>query len=182
MMSQRLRSISIIGMIALLAVFALVPIVWAAPSAAEADSVEAEDQPIVNGTITVKKINASQDGWIVVRLDSGGNLGDVIGHTALKKGATSAAVIKLNQDVPVGGKLWPILHIDAGQLGTYEFPGPDAPVFVNNMMVGQQITVTAAPRNLPGTGGADAPTGLLPIALVLVAGGLLTLRIRRRYI
>ena len=182
-MSQRLRSITIIGMIALLAVFALVPIAWAGPSAAEADSLEAEDQPIVNGTITVKKVNASQDGWIVVRLDSGGNPGDVIGHTAVKKGETSAVVIKLSQDVPVGGKLWPILHIDAGKPGTYEFPGPDAPVFVNNMMVRQQITVTtAAPRNLPRGGGADAPTGLLLIALALLAGGLLTLRIRRRHI
>ena len=182
MISQRLHSIGIVGMIALLAVLALVPIAWAGPSAAEADSVEVEDQPIVNGTITIKKVNASQDGWIVVNLDEGGSPGVVIGHTAVKKGENSAVVIKLSQDVPVGGKLWLILHIDAGQPGTFEFPGPDAPVFVNNTMVRQQITVTATPRNLPRTGGADGPTRLLLVALALLAAGLLTLGIRRRHI
>src|SRR6266545_3101730 len=149
----------------------------AAPAAAEKDAVDVDDQAIVNGSITVAEIYASQDGWIVAHLDEGGKPGKVIGHTAVKKGESNNVPIKLEQDVPVGGKLWPMLHIDAGTIGTYEFPGPDAPVIVNGNIVMKQITVTAAaanqPAKLPRTGGDGAPAGLLPGALALLIGGAL---------
>jgi len=61
-----------------------------------------------------------------------GKPGKVLGNTAVKKGESNNVVIKLSEDVPVGGKLWPMLHIDAGAIGTYEFPGPDAPVIVED--------------------------------------------------
>src|SRR6266545_5913540 len=156
----------------------------AAPAAAEKDAVDVDDQAIVNGSITVAEIYASQDGWIVAHLDEGGKPGKVIGHAAVKKGESNNVVIKLSEDVPAGGKLWPMLHIDAGAIGTYEFPGPDAPVIVDGNIVMKQIAVTAAaaagPAKLPTTGGEDAPVGLLLAALgMLLAGALLTLRQRR---
>jgi LPXTG-motif cell wall-anchored protein len=157
----------------------------AAPAAATKDAVDADDQPIKNGSITVAEIYASQDGWIVAHLDEGGKPGKVIGNTAVKKGESNNVVIKLSEDVPVGGKLWPMLHIDAGVIGTYEFPGADAPVIVDGNIIMKQITVTAAgaaaPAKLPTTGGEDAPVGLLLAAFgLLLAGALLTLRPRRR--
>ncbi len=159
----------------------------AAPAAAAAPSgsVDAADQAIVDSSITVENVTAGQDGWIVAHLDEGGKPGKVIGHTAVKKGESNNVVIKLSEDVPAGGKLWPMLHIDAGAIGTYEFPGPDAPVIVDGNIVMKQIAVTAAaaagPAKLPTTGGEDAPVGLLLAALgLLLAGALLTLRPRRR--
>src|SRR6266545_6102832 len=121
----------------------------AAPAAAEKDAVDVDDQAIVNGSITVAEIYASQDGWIVAHLDEGGKPGKVIGHTAVKKGESNNVVIKLSEDVPAGGKLWPMLHIDAGAIGTYEFPGPDAPVIVDGNIVMKQIAVTAAAAAAP---------------------------------
>jgi LPXTG-motif cell wall-anchored protein len=148
------------------------------------DSVDADNQPIKDGGITVAEIYASADGWIVAHLDEGGKPGKVIGNTAVKKGESNNVVIKLSENVPVGGKLWPMLHIDAGAIGTYEFPGPDAPVIVGGNIVMKQISVTAAggaPAGLPNTGGADEPLGLLLGALALLLGGaLLTLRMRRQ--
>ncbi len=85
----------------------------------------------------------------------------------------------------MGGKLWPMLHIDAGTVGTYEFPGADAPVMANGAIVMKQISVTAAaaapPSSLPRTGGTDSPAaGLLLGALALLLGGaLLRMRMRR---
>jgi LPXTG-motif cell wall-anchored protein len=158
----------------------------AAPAQAAADAVDASDQAIANGSITVKKVSASQDGWIVAHLDEGGKPGKVIGNTAVKKGDNNNVVIKLSEDVPVGGKLWPMLHIDAGTLGTYEFPGADAPVIVNGNIIMKQISVTAAgaaapPAKLPTTGGDDAPISLLLAAMgLLLAGALLSMRMRRR--
>jgi LPXTG-motif cell wall-anchored protein len=145
------------------------------------DAVEADDQPIKDGGITVKEIYATVDGWIVAHLDEGGKPGKVIGQTAVKKGESNNVVIKLSESVAVGGKLWPMLHIDAGAIGTYEFPGPDAPVIVGGNIVMKQISVTAAPpAGLPNTGGTDTSLGLLLGALGLLLGGaLLTLRMRR---
>jgi plastocyanin len=155
----------------------------AAAPAAEKDAVDANDQAIVNGSIVVEEIYASQDGWIVAHLDEGGKPGKVIGNTAVKKGESNNVAIKLSEDVPAGAKLWPMLHIDAGVIGTYEFPGADSPVIVDGNIIMKQITVTAAgaaPVKLPVTGGEDAPIGLLLAALgLLLAGALLALRPRR---
>jgi LPXTG-motif cell wall-anchored protein len=161
----------------------------AAPTAAPAmgepsGAVDAADQAIVDSSITVANVTAGQDGWIVAHLDEGGKAGKVIGNTAVKKGENKDVKIKLSEDVPVGGKLWPMLHIDAGTIGAYEFPGPDAPVVVDGDIVMKQITVTAAaaaPAKLPTTGGEDAPLGLLLAAFgLLLAGALVTLRKRWR--
>jgi LPXTG-motif cell wall-anchored protein len=181
-MTQRLRWLGMAGLIGMLALFAFAPTVGAAPLRQAADAVNAADQAISNGSIVVAEVDASQDGWIAVHIDEGGKPGAVIGHAAAKKGKTTNLSIKLEQDVPVGGKLWPMLHIDAGTIGTYEFPGPDAPVVVNNNIVMKQISITAAaaaPAALPTTGGEEMPLTLLAGALaILLAGGLLKLRTR----
>jgi LPXTG-motif cell wall-anchored protein len=152
----------------------------AAPPAQAKDAVDVSDQPVKNGSITVANVTATVDGWIVAHVDENGAPGKVIGQTAVKAGENKNVVIKLSENVAAGSKLWPMLHIDAGTKGTYEFPGPDAPVSVNGNIVMKQISVTAAPTGLPRTGGEDGPTGLLLGALALLLGGaLLTLRMRR---
>jgi hypothetical protein len=46
-------------------------------------------------------------------------------------------------DAPVTtGALWPMLHLDAGTIGTYEFPGVDGPVKSGSDIVMKKITVT----------------------------------------
>jgi LPXTG-motif cell wall-anchored protein len=173
------------GLIGLLALLALAPAAGAAPRQQAADSVSAADQAISNATLIVAEVNSSQDGWIAVHVDQGGKPGPVIGHAAAPKGKTTNLAVKLEQDVAVGAKLWPMLHIDAGNIGAYEFPGPDAPVVVNNDIVMKQLTITAAasaapaPAALPTTGGEDLPLALLASGLAIVlAGGLLKLRSR----
>ena len=186
-MSRRLRLSGFMGAIALVALLALAPAASAAPLAQDpTGSVDAADQPIVNSSITVAMVSAGQDGWIVAHLDEGGKPGKVLGQTAVKAGANANVKIELSEAVAVGGKLWPMLHVDAGTAGTYEFPGADVPVMANGAIVMKQISVTAAsaaapPSSLPRTGGADGPAaGLLLGALALRLGGaLLRMRMRR---
>jgi hypothetical protein len=184
-MPRRLRWLGMAGLIGLTALFAIAPTAGAAPLGQATDSVVAADQAISNGSIVVAEVNATQDGWIAVHIDQGGKPGPVIGHAAAPKGKTSNLAVKLEQDVPVGGKVWPMLHVDAGKIGTYEFPGPDAPVVVGGNIVMKQISITAAaaapasPTTLPTTGGEDLPIGLLVSALaILIAGSMLKLRSR----
>lgn len=154
----------------------------AAPMLQAKDAVEVTDQPVTNTSITVATVSATKDGWIVVHLDEGGSPGKVLGQTAVKAGDNKNVVVTLSEAVPVGRKLWPMLHIDAGTIGTYEFPGADAPVSVNGMVIMKQISVTAAtstPGTLPTTGGTAPHAGLLAVALALLAvGSLLVLRTR----
>jgi LPXTG-motif cell wall-anchored protein len=182
-MTQRLRRLGMAGLVGLMALLAFAPAAGAAPLRQAVDTLNAADQAISGGMVTVAEVNASQDGWIAVHIDEGGKPGPVIGHVAAPKGKSTNLAVKLEQDVKVGSKLWPMLHIDAGTIGTYEFPGPDAPVVVNNNIVMKQITITAAATApaaaLPNTGGEELPLALLAGALaILLAGGLLKLRAR----
>ena len=175
-MLRRANRIALAGLMVLLALFALAPAAGAAPLR-QADSVDVDDQAIKDGTLVIAEINATQDGWIVAHTDVNNKPGPVIGHTAVKKGESYKVEIKLEQAVAPGAKLWPMLHIDAGTIGTYEFPGPDVPVVVNNNIVMKQISVkapgAAAPSKLPNTGGSAAPLAIAAFgALLLLLAGL----------
>ena len=185
-MAHRRFWLGVGGLIVLLALLALAPVVGAAPARQGGDSIDVDDQAIKNGAITLAEVTASQAGWIAVHLDEGGSPGKVIGHGPVKQGESYNVKITLDQDVPVGGKVWPMLHIDAGTIGTYEFPGADAPVIVSGDIVMKQIAITAAkpagaqaPAGLPRTGGADTGASLLALALALLLGGGLLRRFRR---
>jgi LPXTG-motif cell wall-anchored protein len=80
-----------------------------------------------------------------------------------------------------------MLHVDAGTVGTYEFPGADTPVRVGDQIVMKRFTVTEAgaaqapaqaPANLPRTGGEELPLliALLAALLALLAGAMLRTR------
>ena len=185
-MLRRANRIALAGLMVLLALFALAPAAGAAPLR-QADSVDVDDQAIKDGTLVIAEINATQDGWIVAHTDVNNKPGPVIGHTAVKKGESYKVEIKLEQAVAPGAKLWPMLHIDAGTIGTYEFPGPDAPVIAANgkpEMVQISITAptaaaTTPPAKLPQTGGSDPTALLLAGALaLLLAGATLARRVR----
>ncbi len=128
-------------------------------------------------------VTAGQVGWIVAHLDEGGKPGKVLGQTAVQPGENKDVKIALSETVPVGGKLWPMLHIDAGTVGTYEFPAADVPVKdASGAVVMKQIAVTAAgqPAQLPNTSGDELPAYALLAVLGLIAGGAALVLARRR--
>jgi hypothetical protein len=94
-----------------------------------ADSVAVSDQKLgSDNSLVVDKVMASADGWIVIHADANGKPGAVLGHAAVKKGENDKVKVVLDDTKDLGGAVWAMLHIDAGTLGTYEFPGSDAPV------------------------------------------------------
>ncbi len=119
------------------------------------------NQPVKDGTITISKVTISQDGWVVVHKagpDGKLLLTPVIGQVQIKAGESSNVPIKLTEAVADGATLWPMVHIDEGQKGVYEFPnGPDVPVVANGAPVMMEIKVGAA--GAPAQG--NAPTGTI---------------------
>src|SRR6476469_8090054 len=111
-------------------------------------AVSAQDQTLgSDNSVTVAQVVAAQDGWIVIHEsnpDGSIVLPGIIGKTPVKAGENSNVKIMLDKQVANGAKLWPMLHIDAGVIGTYEFPGADTPVTVNGNIVMVSIMVTTA--------------------------------------
>ena len=73
--------------------------------------------------------------------DASGGPGPVVGHAAVPEGDSTSVVITLDAPITTGA-YWPMLHTDAGTIGTYEFPGPDGPVKSGADIVMKKITVT----------------------------------------
>ena len=83
----------------------------------------------------------SGTGFIAIHSDLDGKPGPVVGHVAIPKGASSDVTVTLDKKGATGA-YWPMLHIDAGQPGVCEFPGPDVPVKSGADVVMKKITLT----------------------------------------
>ena len=115
---------------------------------------------IVNGTVTIVKATITGSGWVVIHADADGKPGPVIGHAPLSEGTNT------NVSVPIDTKaatpnLFAMLHIDAGAIGNFEFPGPDVPVKIGDNIVMARFSATQvipkesetpAPASMPVTG------------------------------
>jgi hypothetical protein len=79
------------------------------------------DQFVVDNTVTIESVTVPVDSFLVVHLDNNGAPGGVAGQTAVAPGTTDDVSVALSGDLtPV---LWPMLHVDDGVVGTYEFDG-----------------------------------------------------------
>ena len=91
-------------------------------------SVTVEDQTVgEDNTVTVPAATAAEDGWVVIHADADGAPGPVVGHTAIAAGENEAVTVTIDPEAATE-TLYAMLHVDAGEPGTYEFPGDDGPV------------------------------------------------------
>ncbi len=127
-----------------------------APAEEEAAAASAEEEevptPVVavadqesdGTTVTVDSVVAAQDGWLVIHLDDNGAPGPVLGQTAVVAGETTAVTVSLDEPLSAETALWAMLHVDEGDAGVYEFPGPDGPVLVDDEIVMAPFTAMVA--------------------------------------
>jgi sugar lactone lactonase YvrE len=108
------------------------------------DSVLASDQESDGSSVIVDSVTTLVDGWVVIHADEGGSPGAVLGHTSVPAGTTENVVVILDPALAADASLWAMLHIDAGEVGTYEFPGSDTPVMVGGEIVMAPFAVTVA--------------------------------------
>jgi LPXTG-motif cell wall-anchored protein len=174
----------------------LVALLVAVPTAFAQDSpsVTVSDQEIVADTVTVDEVISDGAGWIVIHADQDGSPGPVIGWAAVQDGTNTDVSVEI-ETANATDTLYAMLHIDAGVMGTYEFPGADVPAQVDGEVVVESFSIsmlaqetatpeataeaeaTATPETLPETGGSSTPwtpilIGGLGLLLVL-AGALL---------
>lgn len=115
-------------------------------------SLMAEDQTITDNSITVD-VDSNTDGWVVVHRSNETNDGpqvpEIIGKAPIQEGMNTDVEITFNEGEVVedGEQLWPMVHYDTGEKGTYEFDGVgphDQPVITADGILMTNITVSGS--------------------------------------
>jgi predicted lipoprotein with Yx(FWY)xxD motif len=148
----------------------------------DAPSVTVDDQQISNGTVTVARVVAFEPGWMVIHADADGRPGAILGQTLLNSGENDNVVVQIDTQNATP-TLYAMLHVDRGTMGTFEFPGDDAPVTLGGNVVTPPFqTGGEQPAALPTAGGGPTlwPFILLILGVLALAGGLGYNLIRRR--
>ncbi len=96
----------------------------------------AHDQLIDMNTITISNVVMSAPGWVVLHSDNNGAPGPVFGQVPVPAGQSADIAMNLPMDVNLG-VLWPMLHVDDGAEGTYEFDGQSG--LDNPVVLGGQV-------------------------------------------
>jgi plastocyanin len=99
------------------------------------------DQAAGDGTVVIEDVHATEPGWIVIHLNQDGAPGAVIGFAPVEAGENHDVVVEIDLDQAASG-LFAMLHLDGGTHGEYEFPGEDAPVFIEDDIVNVPFSVT----------------------------------------
>lgn len=109
-----------------------------------APMVQMDDQFVEDGTVTAATVTSAQDGWLVIHADADGSPGPVLGQSLVAAGTTLDVAVTLEGDVT--DQLWPMLHVDTGEAGVYEFgsvEGADGPVNIGGVLTFPISTVPA---------------------------------------
>jgi hypothetical protein len=111
-------------------------------------TLQAADQESDGSTITVDSVSIDgTPGWIAVHSDVDGAPGPVVGILEIPEGESTDLEVTLDEPLSETATVWPMLHVDDNELGTYEFPtveGADLPVTDGDMPVMVPISITVS--------------------------------------
>jgi plastocyanin len=138
-------------------------------------SVTVADQEIADGKVVVAEVVSDGPGWLVIHAQADGKPGPILGYSPVADGANAEVIVEIDA-AKATETLYAMLHTDAGEIGTWEFPnGPDAPV-----MVGEQVVTPAFKVSKQAAASQSAPTAVpaapsnagseIPAGAVVVAG------------
>jgi hypothetical protein len=97
------------------------------PGPALINDISVDDQAVKSGSVLVNMVDAMKPGWVAIFTDKNDQPDVLLGYTAVPAG--SSADIKVTVDTAKAtDKMIAILLIDAGKIGTFEYPGADEPV------------------------------------------------------
>lgn len=132
----------IVGILTLTLILCTLPSL--ALAQADSPSVTVSDQESDAKSVTVAQVVAVAPGWMVIHIDEGGQPGPMLGQAPVQAGVNDNVVVNLDTMLAADTGLWAMLHVDQGQVGVYEFPGPDAPVIIDGAVVMTPFTAAYA--------------------------------------
>jgi hypothetical protein len=106
------------------------------------DAISPTDQFVSeDGMVTFAAVTVQVGGWLVIHSDNDGAPGSVLGQTQIPAGTSNNVAVQLAEEGRTD-VLFPMLHVDTGAAGTYEFgtvEGADGPVVVNGAVATMPI-------------------------------------------
>ena len=111
-------------------------------------SISVGDQSLVNELVTIDEATSAGPGWVVVYADDNGSPGPVLGQTGLSHGTTQYVNVVLDQDL-LSLLLHVRLHQDRDGYGTFEFPGNDSLVMVDEQVIGTTFGISSIISQVP---------------------------------
>ncbi len=119
------------------------------------NAVNVSDQELsTNNTVTIDSVTADISGWLVIHAQAEGKPGPILGYAPVQAGENSNVIVEIDS-TGATETLYAMLHVDAGAIGEYEFPGEDGPA------TGADGNIITPPFAL---------TGGLPTAAILELG------------
>jgi hypothetical protein len=126
-------------------------------------------------TVTARSILSEGLGWLVIHSDGGGSPGPVAGYAQVQPGINTNVVVELDPAM-VTPVLFPMLHVDTGVEGEYEFgtvEGADGPVRVNDAVL--TFPIDAAPSIVYNVYANEAGDGIVVESALIDAPGFLVI-------
>jgi hypothetical protein len=97
------------------------------PGPALINDISVNNQAVKSGSVLVSMVDAMKPGWVAIFTDKNDQPDVLLGYTAIPAG--SSADIKVTIDsAKATDKMIAMLLLDAGKIGTFEYPGADEPV------------------------------------------------------
>lgn len=103
---------------------AATPAVTDTPVVLSINAIAVDNQTDQNGNVLISLVTAEKPGWVVVFTDNNGQPGNVLGYTPVPAGTSSDVEVPVNPKQATS-KMLAALLVDAGNIGTFEYPGPD---------------------------------------------------------
>jgi hypothetical protein len=104
-------------------------------------SINVLDQAMVNDTVNIAEVESNGPGWAVIFNDTQGRPYMGIGYSPVNDGTSRNVTVRVSIRA-LTGTLHAALYRDMGQIGIFEYPGPDVQQMVNGQPVLMPFEVT----------------------------------------
>jgi hypothetical protein len=112
------------------------PFTLPTPAAALINDLSVDNQSIQSGHVLINLVDAMKPGWVAIFTDENGQPGALLGYTAVPEGTSEDVEVTIDTN-KAADKMIAMLLVDAGKIGTFEYPGADEPV--RNANINQNV-------------------------------------------
>ncbi len=104
-------------------------------------SISVSDQDVSSAMVVIDRVVSDGPGWLVIHITADGSPGPIIGSAPVEPGETTDLSVEIDVQRATE-QLFAMLHVDAGQVGEFEFPdGPDIPAMQDGEIVNVPFNV-----------------------------------------
>ena len=97
------------------------------PAPTTMNDIIVENQAVKSGSVLVNEVDAVKPGWVAIFTDKNDQPDVLLGYTAVQAGTTNDLKVTIDS-TKATDKMIAMVLLDAGKIGTFEYPGPDTPV------------------------------------------------------